>query len=227
MIPRLTAVVKSRWTQRILFCLTIVFVVNYVLGNFEWEALSVLTIDPFWLSLGIVLNLVYLLVYAFLWHGITSMYKSAIPTPDAVAVWLFSNFGKYLPLKVTGIGFRMSAYRERTRHGFAHIGQLCYMEYVASILGGFVVVFVFLFFGAGAAGLVPGSISRYALYASALFLLLLPPVHRVLFNSALRILNKEAGLVSMKPGNSLILVIAYAGAWLMLGATLICLTYAV
>lgn len=220
-------IIYNKWFARTLLILTIIFVCRYFIHHFNWAVIREIKIDTFWLLLALFVNFVYTLVYACLWHIITRVNDYSIPLIDAIAIWQVSNFGKYLPLKVAGIGYRLVAYHRRTNKSYSEIGRACYVELLGSTLGGCIVILVFFLFSDFKRLLTHNSLYIYIAFSIGLCLLILPPVQRQILNVTMRLLKKEPPTVSMSVLSSLGIVIGYTAAWLVLGTTLFCLTRAI
>jgi uncharacterized membrane protein YbhN (UPF0104 family) len=207
--------------------LTLIFVGKYFIHHFDGTVIRSIKVDKFWLVLAVFINFIYTLFYAYLWHTITRVNGYSIRFLDAIAVWQVSNFGKYLPLKVAGIGYRLVAYQRRTDKSYSEIGQACYVELLGSTLGGCIVVLVFLLFSDLKQFLTHNNLYIYISFSIVLVLLILPPVQRQILNVTMRLLKKEPPTVRMSVLSSVGIVTGYAAAWLVLGTTLFCLTRAI
>lgn len=81
--------------------------------------------------------------YANVWYRITDYLYLKFPFNQTVAIWLYSNLGKYLPLKIAKHGYRLGYYTQKKSYSAENVVKGCYIETIASVLGGFIVFFIF------------------------------------------------------------------------------------
>jgi uncharacterized membrane protein YbhN (UPF0104 family) len=105
--------------------------------------------------------------------------------------------------------------------------QLCYIEQLATLLGGCIIIFILLLFSNIEGLITKNRILPFVGFALGLLFLLLPQVQRRLFQIGMKILKKEPLTVNMSTLSSVSFVAAYAICWVTLGTTLFCLTRAV
>lgn len=213
----------KKWINRVLLLLALLFFGSYIVRHFDWETIKTIRVDPLWLVIAVVINFFYMVSYSLLWHMITKSNTLSIPFKEAISIWLFSNIGKYFPLKMVGIGYRVTAYQKRTGKRYIELLQLCYIESLASLLGGCVVV-ISLYFLFNEQDFISGqNIYLFVIFAIGLLVMLMPSVQNKLLQIALKMLKKEPVIIKMSILKSVCFVTAYAIAWLILGTVLYCL----
>ncbi len=225
MIVRVLHWLQSRTVSRVLFAVTACSVAAYLarcLSGFSWRDLR---IDLVWMACAAVVQGFFMAYGAWLWHRISRMTNVALPLPETMAVWAYSNFGKYLPMKLTGLGYRMAVYTARGGYPAVRVTQACYVELLTSVLGGGVALALL----AGLRTTVPGVEwkSQYGIVAVAamavLLLLLLPATHRRLFNWGLGLLGRRPAACQVRLRDSLAVVGLSALGWGGAGVVFYCL----
>lgn len=174
-----------------------------------------------------LINLFYVLGYAAIWHFVTRLFNASIPLPWALAVFFVSLVGKYLPLKVAGIVFRVAQYRSVFGAPLAGILQSVFVEGVAFTAAGIVVAVALLPLVPAVAGLV--GLTEFARLGLALALLavcLLPAGQRLVFGGVARILRVRLEQTVAGTARMAAVMLLYAGAWIALGSSLylVCLS---
>lgn len=221
---RIISILNNRWFKNTLFVLTLLIVSYLFLENFDWQTIQDITVDPVWFSFGVMAQVIWIFCIAALWHVITKMNSFDIGSKEAASVWLVSNFGKYLPIILSGVGYRLFYYRRKTGKPIADIAQAGYVELLASVMGGFLLLSPLAIFSRGASE----SFSDNLFYAAAicafgLGLLLYPPVQRRIFVIGLGMFSGEPPTVIMGRGSVSLLALGYSLTWLLMGFSHYCL----
>lgn len=172
----------------------------------------------YWLGAAFAINLLYVMLYGLLWHRVTKLHRIAIPRGLAVAVYLFSNLGKFIPLKVVGIAFRIVLYSHRFGKDSGLVVRSCYVETMAALLAGMVVaVLLFPFMPELGTKVVW---QWYLVAGVILLIMLLPKTQEKIFTLVFEVLKKPLLEPESIRGGYTRLVIQYAAAWLVLGTSL-------
>lgn len=171
-----------------------------------------------WFAFAFSINLVYVVIYGLIWHRVTLLHGIAVNKRVAVAAYLFSNLGKYVPLKVVGIAYRVTLYSYQYGKDAGFVVRACYVETLSAILAGVMMIIALLPF-------VPTlNVNMdwrwYSLVGVLLLIMLLPNTQRLFLGIAFRLLKKEFREPKYVKGGYSWLVFQYALAWLVLGSSL-------
>jgi Lysylphosphatidylglycerol synthase TM region len=87
-----------------------------------------LTIGWNWLVVALAVNLLYVLLYARLWEDLAQFAGMRLSAREAWGIYLYAIPGKYLPLRVAGLGYRWLAYRQRGGWSAQRVAGALYLE---------------------------------------------------------------------------------------------------
>lgn len=173
-----------------------------------------------WLLLAAVLHLGYVALYGVLWHIVTRSHAIAIPLRDALPVYLSSIVGKYLPFRISAITHRAACYVHVWKRPLSKLVQSAAYESILATLAGVLVA---------AGSLLISPLSGFALTDTGwlvgvavigIVVLLLHPamqqwiLHRPLAGFGFELAEPLSVVLSFG------LLLAYGGAWLVLGTGL-------
>ena len=102
--------------------------------------LSALVIEWEWMAAAFVVNLLYVALYAHLWQRLAGAMGLALPRREAWGIYFSALAGKYLPLRVAGMGYRLWSYTRRGGWPVATVAGGLYFETVLVLVSGGIVV---------------------------------------------------------------------------------------
>lgn len=100
---------------------------------------AAIQIDWPWLAAALAVNLLYVAFYAGLWQQLAAAVGLALPAREAWGVYFCSVAGKYLPLRVAGLGYRAWSYRRRGGWSLGMIAGALYFETILVLGSGIAV----------------------------------------------------------------------------------------
>lgn len=206
---------QLRW---LIFPLALIFSGWLLFSLVDVEQLQSKKIKWNWIAAALILNLFYIFLYSQIWHSVTRLYGVSIPRKFATAVYIFSNLGKYLPLKIVGITYRIAIYAERFNRAPYLVVRSCYIETIASLLAGIISALILFPFNSELSNTI--NWYWYPLIGALLFFILLEGPQRIIFSTAFRILKKQIPDMTNVHGGYTILIIKYLVAWFVFGASL-------
>jgi uncharacterized membrane protein YbhN (UPF0104 family) len=186
------------------------------LSGAEW---TLVRIDWAWLSLALAVNLAYVVLYAGLWQRLSDALGLGLPLRAAWGIYFCSLAGKYLPLRIAGLGYRLWSYHRAGGWPLSRVAGALYFETVLVIASG----------GLVAAALSPWShwravgLTAAAWIASAIGVAGLVLAPRLLALLA-RLCPRQPlfqTMADMAPGMAYLKFIwRYCTAWIVLGSSL-------
>lgn len=186
------------------------------------RSMSIQSTSVPWLHTGaaFILNLLYVCVYGLMWHRVTRVHGVQIEVQGALAVYLYSNVGKYLPMKVAGMALRIALYAKKYGRDVFTTTNAVYCEGLAVLIGGLAVVIVSLPVIDKFLPQIAYPSWAYGLLGIVLVLMLLPVTQRLLVKGIGIILRRELLYVPVQISRYLSLIFGYAICWVLLGASL-------
>lgn len=213
----------TRWWHRVQWALfpvgllLAVFTLIAMAGSIEWSV-SQLSFVPLFFVL--LLHLFYVLVYGVLWHAVTVACRIQIPFTSALPVYLASIAGKYLPLRIASITHRAACYVHVWKRPVGGLVQASAYETLLAILAGLLIAGTgILTFPGLREGLQNWQLLLFFGLVLAAILLLYPAVQQAVLNP----LGRRLGLEftdGFLPGQTVLFLVAYLLAWMLLGSGL-------
>lgn len=187
------------------------------LDGVDWDSL---VIEWEWIAAALGVNLAYVALYAHLWQRLAAMIGMPLPRREGWGIYFASLAGKYLPLRVAGVGYRLWAYHRRGGWPLSRVAGGLYFETVLVLVaGGIVVAALSPWVQWRALGLTKVS---WIFSVGVLAALVLAP--RTLPGLAKRFPNQAwiRNVAEVDRGTRYLGFIGYyAGAWLLLGTGLL------
>lgn len=180
--------------------------------------------DPIYLSLSIVLILLY---YAQQWGGwrlVMRSFGDTLKLSESLAIWFASILGRYAPGKVAMVAGRIGLCQRRGIPGRVTFASMVYENAL-------ILISALLFVAATIPFWPPFEYKGYALALAALAPLGLVPLHPVIFgrisNFLLRRFKREPLEEVVPFGRVALLLLYYIGGWALLGAGFAALSAAI
>ena len=134
---KMTKEKKNKWMKimkYVFLALVAVFLIRYFYRNYD--AYKNLDVRVNWgiFVLAVLLHFVYKMMQASLWHYITVLNDCGIRWRDAVAAYMYSILGKYIPGKVFLLLARIPAYEKEGRSA-AKVTVSFFLENICTLLG--------------------------------------------------------------------------------------------
>lgn len=219
--------IHSRWTNRVLLSATVFFVARYMHKITDLDAIGKIHLSPVWVTAAVAAYLGYLIYYSILWYILTLKNNNNLPFGQTLAVWMYSIFGKYLPLKILGLAYRIAVYKKQTSAPASFITQLCYAEMLSSIIGGSLFSMLLLAVSSSGSALLSSNKLYTQMAITALLLLFfLPAVQKKTFELALKLMGRKLTEFHFNNNTALGMVIGYGFGWILPGLSLFALARA-
>lgn len=216
---------RDRGSRRILpvlfLCVALVFVGILLRG--QWTSLDEVmestrtfdwSFDPWQLALAIVTGVFNLLLMGGVWAGLFRRTGGTARRPDAVRVWVVTNFGRYIPGKVWQLGGLAAYMKERGDSGAAALVSALAFQIITLVTGAAVAVSTIgVSWAAGDGGWLPA----VGALAVILFLGLHPAVMRWMANRLGRWLGEDEMTVDLGAGHIVRAATGMLLAWALYG----------
>lgn len=116
------------------------FISSYVLKNLDELKGADISFNFYYLTAALLLTVVYVFNYSLIWQYITIKNGCSIELRKAIAIRVYSEFGKYIPGRALGLAMALFFY-DREKKSKKVVGYCLFLEYLATLLGA---IFVFL-----------------------------------------------------------------------------------
>lgn len=220
--------IHSKAVTRVLLVITLVSVAWYFVFRIDWSGIGNISVDWKWFAMATLVQGVFLLGGSFLWFLVTCSCDVALGLVDTLAIRVYSNFGKYLPLQVAGIGYRIGVYKARTEKPATRITQASYLEFLNSMLSGSL-VFVGLFFlhsGAAQELFSLKQVFGYVGFVAVLLFFFCPVTQKKMFDICFGVFGiKDGGHLVCWRKMAVLLAVSCC-YWFIAGTSLFCLVKA-
>jgi glycosyltransferase 2 family protein len=126
---------------KVIFVIIIfLFISIYVLKNLDELKGADISFNFYYLSTALLLTVFYVFNYSLIWQYITIKNGCSIELRKAVAIRVYSEFGKYIPGRALSLAMTLYFY-DREKKSKKLVGYCLFLEYLATLLGA---IFVFL-----------------------------------------------------------------------------------
>ena len=193
--------------------LAVIFIAWHFYGNWDEFSHKILSVDPGIFALSMLFYFAYKLSLALLFHYITRINGCAIGYRKAVAAYLISILGKYIPGKVFMLAARLTYYKEDGAP-LSKVTVCFFIENVCTLLGAAMLFILSLFFFPNE--LLDNYKWLTVLMIAAFFVVIHPKIINGVLKLAGRIFKKELE-IPMKYAQILKVVLMFIGNWLIVG----------
>lgn len=182
----------------------------------DWEQIreAQVSVSPWPLALSVGLLCLYMVARSLLWHLLTVMLDTSIPVRRAMASWLVSQLGKYLPGKVFLYAGRLWFYVRNGRQA----GPVT-LAFSIELVGTFAASILTVLLAMATGSFVDVGAYRWAFVAGLVALVL--ALHPRVLSAGVRLVARVAGRqpfgVPLSYPQSLAFIGLYAMAWAMFG----------
>lgn len=193
--------------------LAVIFIAWYLYKNRVEFSEKLMSVDLGVFIFALMFYFVYKLSLAALFHYITKINGCAIPFRKALAAYLISIFGKYIPGKVFMLAARLTFYEEENAP-LSRVTVCFFIENICTLLGAAMLFILSLFF-------FPNELlQKYSWLTILLIAAFFVCIHPRIINAALKVVGKifkKSLEIPMKYSQILKVVLMFIGNWLIVG----------